>query len=408
MRIKIVPGSSTTLMLICISAGLFSCGNKTGKSGDALATPPVMPYEVLTIEPQKFTAYTDFPATIEGEQNVEIRPKIDGYIEKIYVDEGAEVRKGQLLFKISAPQYEQDVRTAKANIQIAEANVNAAKMEVDKVRPLVEKNIISKYELESAEFTLQSKQAALAQAKATLANANTNIGYTSVTSPVNGVVGSLPYKIGSLVNSNTAMPLTTVSNINKIYAYFSINEKVALEFAKDTKGATSQKRLETMPPVTLVLANGTEFPQKGKVEATSGMIDVQTGSLSVRATFPNPGNIVRSGSSGLVRIPTTLNNALLVPQRSTYEMQGKKFVFVVMDSGKVKSTEIKTRENNNGQVFVVESGLKAGDEIVLEGVGTLREGEKIKSVQANADSLFNQLNSKLPADSADPSINKEL
>lgn len=407
MTLKITPTILSGLF-VCLSVALLSCGNKTDKAGAGMPPSAVKPYEVLEIQPQKFITYTDFPATIEGEQNVEIRPKIDGYIERIYVDEGATVRKGQVLFKISAPQYEQEVRTAKANIQIAQANVNAAEMEVNKVRPLVEKNIISKYELKTAEFNLQSKQAALAQARATLANANTNIGYTSVTSPVNGVVGTLPYKIGSLVNSNTAMPLTTVSNTNKIYAYFSINEKVALEFAKDTKGATSMARLNTMPPVSLVLANGTVFSQKGKVEATSGTIDTETGSLSVRATFPNPGNLIRSGSSGLVRIPTTLDHALLVPQRSTYEIQGKKFVFVVADSGKVKSTQINTRENSNGQVFVVEKGLKVGDVIVLEGVATLREGEKIKPVNANADSLFNNLKSKSSSDTVNPSIDNEL
>ena len=407
MKIKITP-KILTVLFFCLSAVIFSCGNKTDESGAGMVPPPVKSYEVLEIQPQKFVTYSDFPATIEGEQNVEIRPKIDGYIEKIYVDEGAAVHKGQVLFKISAPQYEQEVRTAKANIQIAQANVNAAEMEVNKVRPLVEKNIISKYELESAEFNLQSKQAALAQARATLSNANTNIGYTSVISPVNGVVGSLPYKIGSLVNSNTALPLTTVSNINKIYAYFSINEKVALEFAKDTKGKTSQARLATMPPVALVLANGSVFSQKGKVEATSGMIDTETGSLSVRATFPNPGNLIRSGSSGLVRIPTSLDHALLVPQRSTYEIQGKKFVFVVGDSGKVISTQINIRENSNGQLFVVEKGLKAGDEIVLEGVATLREGETIKPVKANTDSLFNKLNSKLPSDTVNPTTDKDL
>ena len=402
MTIKITP-QILTVLCIYLSAGLFSCGNKTDKTGTGMVPPPIKPYAVLEMQPRKFVTYSDFPATIEGEQNVEIRPKIDGYIEKIYVDEGAAVRKGQVLFKISAPQYEQEVRTARANIQIAQANVNAAEMEVNKVRPLVEKNIISKYELETAEFNLQAKRATLAQARASLANANTNIGYTSVTSPVNGVVGSLPYKIGSLVNSNTALPLTTVSNINKIYAYFSINEKVDLEFATETKGATSALRLATMPPVSLVLANGTVFSQKGKVEATSGMIDTETGSLSVRATFPNPGNLIRSGSSGLVRIPTTLDHALLVPQRSTYEIQGKKFVFVVGDSGKVKSTLINTRENSNGQLFVVENGLKAGDIIVLEGVATLLEGEKIKPVKANADSLYNNLNSKLPSDTINQS-----
>lgn len=386
------------VVILTLSMSLFSCGNKNEKAGAGMPPQGPKAYKVLEIQPQTFTAYTDFPATIEGEQNVEIRPKVDGYIEKIYVDEGAAVRKGQVLFKISAPQYEQEVRTARANIQIAEANMHAAEMEVNKVRPLVEKDIISKYELETAEFNLQSKKASLAQAKATLANANTNIGYTSVSSPVNGVVGSLPYKIGSLVNSNTAMPLTTVSNINNIYAYFSINEKMALEFAKDTKGATSDLRLATMPPVTLVLANGAEFSEKGKVEATSGMINTQTGSLSVRATFPNPGNLIRSGSSGLIRIPTTLDKALLVPQRATYEIQGKKFVFVVKDSGKVQSIQINIRSNSNGQVFLVEKGLKPGDLIVLEGVATLREGETIKPVKENADSLYNEMKSSASSD----------
>lgn len=352
---------------------------------------PVKDYPVLTIIPQTTTLYTDYPATIEGQQNIEIRPKIDGYVDKIYVDEGATVKRGQPLFQISAPQYEQDVRTARANIKIAEADVNAAEMNVNKVRPLVEKNIISKYELESAEYTLQAKQAAHAQANATLANARTNLGYTNITSPVNGVVGTLPYKIGSLVSSNTAEPLTTVSNIGNIYAYFSINEKQALEFSKNTKGANTEARLASIPPVSLILADGTEFSQKGRIMTASGLINTQTGSVSVRATFPNPGNIIRSGSSGSVRIPATVDSAILIPQKATYEIQGKKFVYLLSDSGAVKSVEIKIRNNSGGQYFVVLEGLKPGDKIVLEGVATLREGATIKPVEVNADSLYRQM-----------------
>lgn len=348
-------------------------------------------YQVLTIVPQTTTLYTDFPATIEGEQNVEIRPKIDGYMEKIYVDEGSAVKKGQLLFKISAPQYEEDVRTAQANIKIAVADVNAAEMNVNKVRPLVEKNIISKYELESAQFTLQAKKAALAQAKATLANAKTNLGYTSVTSPVNGVVGTIPYKMGSLVSSNTQEPLTTVSNISNIYAYFSVNEKQALEFSENTKGGTTAARLASLPPVQLILADGSLFPQKGRIETASGLINTQTGSVRVRATFPNPHNMIRSGSSGAVRIPSKVDSAILIPQKATYEIQGKKFAYKLSDSLTASSVEIKIMNNSGGQFFVVTDGLKPGDKIVLEGVATLREGEKIKSVQVNEDSLYRQL-----------------
>jgi len=383
IRLQLLP-------VLFISLLFAACGGKDQKAAAAAAAAnQVKDYDVLTVTPRTTTLNSEYPATIEGQQNVEIRPKIDGYMERIFVDEGATVRKGQKLFQISAPQYEQEVRTAEANIKIAQADVNAAQMEVNKVRPLVEKNIISKYELESTEFNLQSRLAALAQARATLANARTNFGYTIITSPVNGVVGTLPYKMGSLVSGNTTQPLTTVSNIGNIYAYFAINEKQALEFSK-TKGANTEARLANLPPVILILADGTEFPQKGRVETASGMINTQTGSLSVRATFPNPGNIIRSGSSGLVRIPATVENTILIPQKATYEIQGKKFVYLVEDSGKVRSAEIKVMNNSGGQFFVLTDGLKAGDKIVLEGVANLREGAAIKPVEVNADSVYSK------------------
>ncbi len=238
---------------------------------------------------------------------------------------------------------------------------------------------------------MEAKQAALAQARATLANARTNLGYTSITSPVNGVVGTIPYKIGSLVSSNTTQPLTTVSNIGKIYAYFSINEKQALNFSKITKGATVEARFKTIPPVSLILSNGSEFPQKGRIETASGLINTETGSVSVRATFPNPGNIVRSGSSGIVRIPRTVDSAILVPQKATYEVQGKKFVYVVESTGTVRSSEIKVMENSNGQYFVVQEGLRPNDKIVMEGVAGLKEGAPIKPREVSTDSIYQQV-----------------
>jgi membrane fusion protein (multidrug efflux system) len=375
---------------------LSSCGGKDKKNGAAgglnggAQANQVKDYPVITITTRSTTLYNDYPATVQGQQNIEIRPRIDGYIEKIYVDEGATVRKGQRLFYISAPQYIQGVRTAQANIKIAQADVNSARMQVEKVRPLVEKNIISKYELESAQFALQSRLAALAQAQATYANARTNLGYASVTSPVNGVVGTIPYKIGSLVSSNTPQPLTTVSNIGNIYAYFSINEKQALEFTRNTKGATIQARIATLPPVALILSNGSEFPQKGRIETASGLINTETGSVSVRATFPNPGNIIRSGSSGIVRIPRTVDSAILVPQKATYEIQGKRFVYIVESTGTVRSAEIKVMESSNGQFFVVQQGVRPGEKIVLEGVATLREGAPIKPREVNTDSVYQQ------------------
>jgi membrane fusion protein (multidrug efflux system) len=389
------------IWLLLLSAPVFftSCGGKKDQKGAAGpgAGPGGAPanvlkdYPVLTVSPHSTILFSDFPATIQGQQNIEIRPKIDGYIQMIFVDEGATVRKGQPLFRISAPQYEQQVRTAQADIKIAQANVNAAQMQVNKVRPLVEKDIISKFELESAQYTLQAKQAELAQARATLANARTNLGYTSITSPVNGVVGTIPYKIGSLVNGTTAQPLTTVSNIGNIYAYFSINEKQALEFAKLSPGTTLKQRLERIPPVSLILSTGTEFPEKGRIETASGMINTQTGSVSVRATFPNPGNVIRSGSSGVVRVPRTIDSAILVPQKATFEIQGKKFVYLVESTGTVRSAEIQVMQSASGDYFVVLQGVKSGEKIVLEGVASLKEGAPIKPKEVNADSVYKHI-----------------
>ncbi|MEJ0105499.1 MAG: efflux RND transporter periplasmic adaptor subunit [Bacteroidota bacterium] len=213
-------------IILSLSALLFcSCTEK--KTG---VKKTVAEYAVLTLEARNTTTYRDFPATIQGQQVVEIRPMVDGYLENIYVPEGAAVTKGQLLFKIKNPQYLQDVVTAQAAIKSAQADVSAAAMNVEKVRPLIEKDIVSKYELDAAQYTLKSKEAALAQAQATLVNANTNIGYTYIKAPQNGVIGLIPYKIGALVNSGTTNPLTTLSNTGNVDAYFSLNEKQLLNF----------------------------------------------------------------------------------------------------------------------------------------------------------------------------------
>lgn len=365
---------------------LSSCGNQADKTAKVV----VKDYQVIQLSPHTAETFTDYPASIQGIQNIEIRPKIDGYVESIFVDEGSTVKKGQLLFRITAPQYEQNVNTAKANIKIAVADVDAAQMQVNKIKPLVDQDIVSPYGLESAKYTLQSRNAALAQAEAALNNAKTNLGYTSIYSPADGVIGLLPYKIGSLISSTTTSPLTTVSNISKIYAYFSINERQGLDFYMAAKGGTMQQKLATWPAVTLVLANDTELPAKGKVETASGLINAETGALNMRATFSNPSGLVRSGSSAVVRIPQTINNALLVPQKSTYQIQGKLFVYILEAGNKVKSVEVVTK-SSSGQSFVIQKGLKNGDKIVVDGISSLREGLEIKPVVANADTVYKNL-----------------
>lgn len=352
---------------------LTSCGGKKDEKKNI-----IKPYPVLTLSNQDTDLSADYPATLQGEQTVEIRPKVDGFIEAILIDEGATVRKGQVLFRISNPQYEESVLNAKAAIESAKADVATAQLQVEKTRPLVQKEIISKYELESAQLTLKMKKAYLAQVMTTLANAKTNLGYTTITSPVNGVVGLIPYKVGSLVNATTPNPLTTVSKTGKIYAYFSFNEKQILDLMNKLPGKSLHESLKQMPPVSLLLSDGTEYGIKGHIEIASGLVDSRTGSVSLRATFDNPSGLIRSGGSGTVRITEKVTNALLVPQKSTYELQGKHFVYVVDGKQMVLSRAIETKEIAGRRVYVVTNGLKAGERIVLKSAATLKDSTVIK------------------------------
>ncbi|MDQ1140421.1 MAG: efflux RND transporter periplasmic adaptor subunit [Pedobacter agri] len=380
---------TTLFFSMSLAMLLASCGNNDEqKKAAAAAAAGPQAYPVFTVNAQTTELNSDYPATIEGIQNIDIRPKIDGFIQKILVDEGQVVKKGQLLFTIMAPQYEQEVRTARAAISSAEADVNAAQLQVNKTKPLVEKDIISKYDLDAAQLTLQSRKAALAQARATLVNAQVNLGYTSITSPVDGVVGSIPFRNGSLVSSSSTEPLTTVSNTSKVYAYFSLNEKQLLDFSKTYKGNTLAQQMKNIPAVSLVLADGNVYAQNGKIESINGQINTATGSASLRATFPNPISLLKSGASASVRIPQKVENAILVPQKSTIDLQGKKFVYVLGDSSKIISTEIQIMDLAKDKFYVVTKGLKAGDKIVLEGFQSLKDGAKIKPEEQSADSVY--------------------
>jgi membrane fusion protein (multidrug efflux system) len=384
--------TTTALLIFQFSIGLVvltSCGGRPGASGVGPGGPAgPAPYKSAEVYAGPATIFYSFPATIEGEQNVEIRPKVDGFIQKIFVDEGATVRKGQLLFELRNPQYEAAVRSAVAAVKVAEADVQTAEMNVEKVRPLVERKIISDYELKSNQYTLNSKKASLASAQADLVNAKVNVGYTYLISPSNGIIGSIPYKAGSLVSSTSANPLTTVYNTNNIYVYFSLNEKQLLEFSRMVKGATIKEKLATMADVSLILADGTPYPAKGRVVTASGLISTETGSVSFRANFPNTLGLIRSGSSATIKIPVNMENALLIPQNATYDMQGQKFVYTISSKDSTVNTGVRVSANSIGNLYVVESGLKKGDKLVVEGVGNLKPGMAIKPLPANTDSLY--------------------
>ena len=377
------------LSILAASIIIVSCGKKDDKAAQAAAAGQVKEYKTLTLQPESATLHTDYPASIQGQQNIEIRPRVEGYIDKIFVDEGAVVKAGQPLFKISAPEYEQEVRTATASIKSAQAAVSSAKLAVNKVKPLVEKEIISKYELETAQYNYDSALATLAQANASLVNARTNLGYTTVTSPVDGVVGSIPFRLGRLVSSNNAEPLTTVSSIGNVYAYFAMNEKVLLNFSEGS-GTLAQK-IKQLPQVSLLLSDGTTYSEKGRIETVNGLINTETGSVNIRARFPNPKGIIRSGSSTTVRIPNEVKDGLIIPQSATFELQDKIFAVTVGKDGKTKNVNITILDNKAGNYYVVTSGLQAGDQIVLEGVATLKDGTQIKTQNQNAETVYADL-----------------
>ncbi len=338
----------------------------------------VAEYLVQEVTPQNITLYQNFPATLEGEQTVEIRPRVAGYIEKIFVDEGDYVKKGQLLFQINANDIRAQVRSAEAQIKVAESQVATAKIELEKTKPLVEKNIVSDFQLESVKTNLQSAEAQLAQAQANLANAKANLEYTMISSPTNGIIGTFPYRVGSLVSSSVTQPLTTVSNTASMRAYFSINEKVFLQMTKELQGKNMREKLANLPEVELILSDKSTYSEKGKIEIASGIVDSQTGAINMRASFPNTEGNLRSGGSGNIRLPEYHKDVLLVPQPASYEIQEKHFVYVLNSENKVVNTEIQVIAGDLKDVFVVTSGLKAGDKIVIEGINTLRDGMEIK------------------------------
>ena len=335
-------------------------------------------FAVLAVHSTTSDQSTSYPATIKGMQDIEIRPQVSGFIVKLCVDEGATVRKGQALFQIDPTQYVAVVGQAKAAVEMANANVATLALTEKNKKVLFDQKIISEFEYQTAVNQLMSAKASLAQAKASLVSANQNLSFCTVTSPSDGVVGTFPYRVGSLVSPSVAQPLTTVSEINDVYVYFSMTEKELLRLTK--AGGTLKEQLEKMPAVRLQLSDGTTYQSDGKIDAVSGVIDQSTGSVSMRAVFPNDKNILRSGGTGNIIFPYTMDGVIIIPQSSTVEIQDKKFVFVLQADNSVKNTEIQISNLDDGKNYLVTNGLQSGDKIVIEGVQNLRDGQVIEPI----------------------------
>lgn len=379
MKRKLFTLSCLTLSTVALMS-LGSCSKKQ----DATQQAPTPSLQVLTVEPSNSELFKSYPTTLKGKTDIEIRPQVSGFITKVHVDEGQRVRKGQALFTIDQVQFQAAVDQAQASVNAAKTSVANAKITADNNKALYDRNIISENTWQVSANQLRQAEAQLAQAQAALTNAKKNLSYTVVTAPSDGVVGTIPSREGSLASPSSMTPLTTISDNSEMYAYFSLTEKDLLDMTDN--GTTSlDAAIKKMPEVTLILTDGTPYPIKGKVATVSGIIDNSTGSASVRALFNNPSGMLRSGNTGQVNIPVTAENAIVIPQKATFEVQDLKYVFTLNDSNMTVNTPIEVLPLNDGKNYVITSGLKAGDRVVIEGVGTsVRPGMPVNPVDAKA------------------------
>ncbi len=362
------------LVVLMVSFLAISCGDGKGvQGGPGGQGQQVMPYPVIAVETRTVSTFNNYPASFQGDVSSEVRPKITGYIQNVLVEEGQRVKRGQILFRLETQSLDQDAAAAKAN-------VNVAQVEVNKLIPLVEKNIISPVQLESAKARLE-------QAKSAYQGVGANIDYANVQSPVDGVVGSINFRKGSLVSTQTQLPLTRVSSVGTIYAYFSLNEKNFITFIRAVEGKNMDEKIKNLPNVKLILATGDEYQHEGTIETIAGDIDPQTGTISFRARFDNPEGILRDGGSGTVKVPEQFHDALVVPALSTYEQQGNIYVYKVVADTLVPASL--TIQAQAGQFYVLEGGgIAKGDSILGNGVSKVRPGTQIKPIPTQMDSIL--------------------
>ena len=331
-------------------------------------------YAVMTIATTDREIPSNYSATIRGRQDIAIYPQVSGTISQLCVNEGQKVAKGQTLFIIDQVPYKAALQTAEANVEAAKAGVASAQLTYDSKKELFARNVVSQFDLSTANNNLLTAKAQLAQAEAQRVNAANNLSYTVVKAPTDGVVGTLPYRVGALVSASIPQPLTTVSDNSEMYVYFSMTETQLLALTRQY--GSIAETLKSMPGVQLQLSDGSTYDQTGRVESISGVIDTSTGSVSLRAAFPNPNGLLHSGGAGNIILPSIYKDCIAVPQAATFELQDKVYVYKVVD-GKASSAMIDVEKISNGREYIARAGLVPGDVIVAEGVGLLREGTPI-------------------------------
>jgi membrane fusion protein (multidrug efflux system) len=371
--------NSVIAIAIALLSLLFIAGCSSAPAAAPAPAPPALP--VQTVASSTVTTYQEYPASIEGTVNVEIRPQVSGALDKVFVDEGALVSAGQPIFKINDQPYRAALNNALASLHAAEAAQGNAQLEVEKLAPLVANKVVSDYQLKTAKAALQIAKANIESAKANVSTAQINVGYTTIKAPVSGYIGRLLKKQGSLVSPQDVEALTQLSDVHDVHVYFSLGEKDFVGFKDQYSGLTLKDKIKHLPAVTLLLADNSEYALKGKIDMIDGQFDKTTGAITVRATFANAQGLIRSGNTGKIRLSLVHADALTVPESATIEMQDKIFVFALADSNKVKKVPI-TIGGKDGENYIVKDGLKAGDQIVLSGIDKLQEGTKIAPQKA--------------------------
>ncbi len=352
--------------VVCM--GLSACHNSEQQQEQAAAN------KTMVVTAQDCLIEESYSASVRGRQDIAIMPQVSGTLTKLCVSEGERVHKGQVLFIIDQVPFRAALETAEANVEVAKSSVATAELSYNAKKQLYADSVISLYDLQLAENNYLSTKAVLAQTNAALVIAQNDLSYTEVKSPSDGVVGTLPLRVGALVSPSMPTPLTTISDNSVMYIYFSMTENQWLGLARQY--GSKEAALKNLPEVRLVLSDGSEYSEKGKIETVSGVIDQSTGTVSVRAAFPNKGGLLTSGGAGNIILQKPQQQALLIPRTATFEIQDKVFVYRVVD-GKAVSTLVQVTRLNGGKEYVVESGLNAGDTIVTEGVALLQEGTAI-------------------------------
>jgi membrane fusion protein (multidrug efflux system) len=395
-------GIKACIALLCLFLVAESCSSGSGEpSTNEIALP------VFRVDTGTVVLTQNSVGTVEGKTNVEVRPQVSGKLQKAYVDEGDHVKKGQKLFKINPRTFKQDLEQAKANRNVEKSKLANAKLEVEQLKPLVENKVMSPVKLQKAKSEYEVAKAKLKQAKAKVANARIKLGYTTIKAPVNGYIGHIPKRIGNLVSPGDDEPITTLTEVREVYVYFSIAQSdffklLKTQSAKRVLDLGSSVHIDTNRVVSLILPDGTVYPQKGVIDASSGQVNKKTGSINMRATFPNKNNMLRSGNTVTLVLKKKKHGVLIIPQKATFKLQTNAFVKKLTPENRAVRQLITIGTSAPNNRYTVQSGLKIGDRILTEGLGKATDSTRIKPLQYQPDTLVAPKHNLIEKDTSQP------